>query len=52
MLALWLFLLAYRREFDSAPPARSRSTEYPVPHSEAAEGRSAVAVSSAGLERV
>jgi hypothetical protein len=54
VVALWLFVLRYRHQFDAAPPIPSRVTDYGVPNPVAAEGRPAAAsgmVPSAGLDR-
>jgi alkylglycerol monooxygenase len=48
VVALWLFLLTYRRVFRTAPPDPSRLITYPPPHTEGAESREAPLTASIG----
>jgi alkylglycerol monooxygenase len=54
VVAIWLFLLSYRREFTSDPQPLGRAVTHRLPHKEPADVRSTVAASvssPAGLER-
>jgi alkylglycerol monooxygenase len=48
VVASWLCLLAYRRQFGPAPGHPSRIINYPAPHGDAGEGRPTVIPSSVG----
>ncbi len=54
VVAFWLYLLGFRREFDFVARPHGRKTGYPVPHADPAEGRTGLLtapVPSGGLEQ-